>query len=146
LAYEGLPNGRYSAWARAVNSQGVNSENSDKISFLVTSPIFIKIGSLAINYFTIFILLLLFVILVIAFFAYWAGLIRGKLRKETGEAEKALHGNLKNFKKLIEKEVTQLSKTKGKRGKGTKKTLKNRIDFIEKKILKEIDDIQVLLK
>jgi len=59
--------------------------------------IFIKIGSLAINYFTIFILLLLFVILVIVFLCLLGWIDKGKLRKETGEAEKALHGNLEKF-------------------------------------------------
>ena len=148
---EGLANGRYFAWAEAINSQGIKSSSSNKVSFLVTSPIFVKFGSWAINYFTIFILLLIFLILVVALLAYWAGLIRGRLKKETDEVQQVLHGNLKEFRKLIEKESAYLESIKGKAGYGKErirmgKVLKGRIDFIEKKIGKEIKDVQDLLK
>ena len=148
---EGLANGRYFAWVEAINSQGKKSKSSEKISFLVTSPIFVKIGSWAINYFTVFIILLLFTILVIALLAYWAGLIRGRLKKEADEVQKVLHSNLKEFRRLIEKESAYLESLEGKVGYEKEKVkikriLKGRIDFIEKKIGKEIKDVQDLLK
>ncbi|MDD5071463.1 MAG: cohesin domain-containing protein [Patescibacteria group bacterium] len=148
---EGLDNGRYFAWAEAVNSSGMRSESSNKVSFLVTPPVFVKFGSWAINYFTIFIILLIFVILVIALLAYWAGMIKGKLKKETDEAQKVLRANLKEFRKLIEKESAYLESLKGKAGyekerAKIKRSLKGRVDFIEKKVMKEIKDVQDLLK
>lgn len=146
-----LINGQYFIWAQAINSQGMKSEISNKISFLVTSPIFVKFGSWVINYFTVFIALLLFTILVIAFLAFWAGLMRNKLKKETDEAQTALHKNLKDLKKLMAKEINRLDKLEGKDGHSRerakiRKTIQSRINFIEKKILGEIKDIEDLLK
>ena len=94
---------------------------------------------------------MLFTILVIALLAYWAGLIRGRLKKEADEVQKVLHSNLKEFRRLIEKESTYLESLEGKTGYEKEKVkmkriLKGRIDFIEKKIGKEIKDVQDLLK
>lgn len=148
---DGLTNGRYFIWAEAINSQGRKSAPSYKVSLLVTPPIFVTIGSWVINYFTVFIILLVFTILIIAFLAFWAGLMRNRLKKETDEAQVALHKNLREFRKLIEQELILLDKLKGKEGydrekANVKKALKGRVDFMEKKIAKEIKDIEDLLK
>ena len=83
--------------------------------------------------------------------AYWAGLIRGRLKKETDEVQQVLHSNLKEFRKLIEMESAYLTKLKGKVGYAKErarmnKVLKGRVDFVEKKVTKEIKDVQDLLK
>ena len=147
---DGLAVGRYLSWAEAINKYGRKSEISNKVSFLVTPPVFVKIGSWIISYFTIFVVLLLFTILVIALLAYWAGLTKNKLKKETDEAQAALHKNLKDFKKLIEREITFLDSIEGEDGHSRerikiKRALKSRVDFVENKILKEIRDIENLL-
>jgi len=146
-----LANGRYFAWAEAINSQGMKSEKSEKISFLVTPPVFIKVGFWVINYFTVFILLLIFTLLIVSLLSYWAGLIRSRLKEETDEVQIVLHKNLKDFKKLLEKEMNDLEKLEGEDGHNrerakVRKTLKTKINFVEKKVLKEIKDIEDLLK
>ena len=145
---DSLTDGKYFAWAQAINSQGLRSETSGKISFLVAPSAFVIFGSWVINYFTVFVSLLLFMILVIAFLAYWAGSVRNRLKKEVNEAQVILHKNLKELKKLMEKEINSLNKNnvKGRQTIKTKRILNSRTNFIEKKIAKEIQDIKNLLK
>ncbi|MDP3043291.1 MAG: cohesin domain-containing protein, partial [bacterium] len=115
------------------------------------APIFIKIGSWEFDYFTIFVILLIFTILVISFLAFWAGLMRNKLKKETDEAEQILHKSLIEFKKSFEENLDSLIEFEKETGRAKEKaaareSLKRKIDFMENKVLKEIKDIEDLLK
>jgi hypothetical protein len=80
-----------------------------------------------------------------------AGSIKRKTKKEVDEAEGALHNNLKDFKNSIERELTLWDKFGDKNGYDKEKvriiqSLKKKIDFMENKVLKEIKDIENLLK
>jgi hypothetical protein len=80
-----------------------------------------------------------------------AGSIKRKTKKEVDEAEEVLHNNLKDFKNSIERELTLWDKFGDKNGYDKEKaliiqSLKKKIDFMENKVLKEIKDIEDLLK
>ncbi|MBU4455550.1 four helix bundle protein [Patescibacteria group bacterium] len=115
------------------------------------APVFVKIGSWEFDYFTVFVILLVFTILVISFLAFWAGLMRSKLKKEADEAEQILHKSLIEFKKLFEEDLDSLIELEKETGRvkekmAARESLKRKIDFMENKVLKEIKDIEDLLK
>lgn len=121
-----------------------------KISKAV-APVFIKIGSWELDYFTVFVILLVFTVFAISFLAFWAGLMRSKLKKETDEAERILHKSLIEFKKSFEENLDSLIELEKETGRAEEKqaareSLKRKIDFMENKVLKEIKDIEDLLK
>ncbi len=145
-----LENGRYVAWAEAINENGLKSGFSNKISFLVSPPIFARIGSFVINYFTVFVSLLFMIILIITLLLWLAHLIRRRLRKETVEVEEVLRANLSNLKKIINKELSDLEKIKDPEERHREQTkaklrLKKKVELTEKKILKEIKDVEDIL-
>ncbi|MFC1678140.1 cohesin domain-containing protein [Patescibacteria group bacterium] len=146
-----LENGRYVAWVEAVNEKGIKSGPSNKVSFLVSPPVFTQIGSLVINYFTVIASLLFLIILIVVLIFWLIGLIRKRLKKETVEIEQVLHKNLVEYENELDQEFAKLSKFEGKQEYKTEKTktkqkLKKNIDTIEKKILKEIKDVEDILK
>ena len=78
-------------------------------------------------------------------------LIRRRLKKETVDIEEVLHRNALEMKKSIDQEFTLLSKYEGKTNYKkqktmTKENLKKKIDENEKKTLKEIQDVEEILK
>ena len=144
-------NGRYIAWAKTTNHNNISSLDSDKISFLVTPPIFAVIGSFVINYFTVLVSLLFMIFLIIALVIFIFGAIKRKLRKETIEIEQVLHDNLSAYAKDIDDEFLRLSKYERKVGykqekAKTKTILKKKIELAEKKILKEVRDVEDIVK
>ena len=151
LRNEPLENGRYVAWAEAVNANGIKSGPSNKITFLVTPPIFARIGTLVINYFTVFVSLLFLIILIIILILYMAGLLRRKLKKETVEVEDVLRKNLSALQTEVEEELDKLDKVRSsaayQKGKTqARQNIKANIDQAEKRILKEIKDVEDILK
>lgn len=146
----GLPDGRYVAWATAVNDQSLNSKPTPQISFMVTSPILIRFGDFVVNYFTVFVSLLFMILLIIFAAVYLAGIMRKRLKKETVEVEKVLHDNLNGLRSEIDKDLSQLAKYAGTEGftkekMRTKVALRDRISLTEKKIMKEIKDVEKIL-
>lgn len=115
------------------------------------APIFIKIGAWELDYFAVFVILLVFTVLVIFCLLLLASLIKRKTKKEVNEAEEVLHNNLKEFKNSIAEELALWDKFYNKKGYDEEKakiiqSLKKKIDFMENKVLKEIKDIEDLLK
>ncbi len=148
---ENLPNGRYIAWAEVANENGLKSKSSSKISFLVTPPVFARIGSFVINYFTVFVSLLFMIILIIVSLLYIASVIRKKLKKETLEVEQVLQKNMAILKKIVESEIGKLNKINkspelAKERLKMKKMLEDNIKTTEKKILDEINDVEDILR
>jgi len=147
----GLSDGTYVAWTEAVNSKGIRSEQSDKINFIVSPPIFARIGNFIINYFTVFASLLFMIILIVVSFVYLGRLIRRKLKKETSEVEDILHRKLEKLRQEIDRDLAELSKFKGselfafEKAK-TKAKVKQKIKNAEEKILKEVKDVEDILK
>jgi len=146
-----LANGRYTAWVEGQNQNGLKSRPSEKVTFLVSPPIFARIGTFVINYFTVIASLLFMIILIIISLLFLIGLIRKKLKKETVEVEDVLHQNMKNLKKLIDEDLDNLNNLKkmsdvAKESEQMKKSLDDYIENTEKKILKEIKDVEDILK
>lgn len=63
---EPLKEGIYQAWAVAVNSSGVKSDPSEKVTIKVNPPAFISIGKLIINYHTTIMILLILISAIIS--------------------------------------------------------------------------------
>lgn len=142
-----LTNGRYVAWAEAINANGIKSNPSDKVTFIVSPPIFVTIGNFVINYFTVFTSLLFLIVLII----FLVGKVRGKLKKETVEVENVSRTNLEELEAFIDQEFIKLKKFEGKvnytqEKKKMKDGLRARVGAVEKKILKEVKDVEDILK
>lgn len=151
IADKDLSNGRYVVWVEAVNENGIKSNPSEKVSFLVSPPIFMTVGNFVINYFTLIVSLLFMIILIVILIVFLIGLIRRKLKKETIEIEEVLHKNIKELQKEVDKDFEDLSQFEGKTTYKTKKTetigkIKAKIDNTEKNIMKEVKDVEEILK
>ncbi|MCK5416436.1 hypothetical protein KAI92_03350 [Candidatus Parcubacteria bacterium] len=150
--YDGdLEKGRYTVWVRAQNKNELNSVPSERVSFIVSPPIFIEIGTFIIDYFTVLVSLLFMIILVIASVMYIIFFLRRKLKKETIEIEDALKNNLEKYQKIIDQEFAKLAKFEGtpeykKKKQMMKAGLKKKIASIEQQILKEVLDVEKILK
>jgi 5-hydroxyisourate hydrolase-like protein (transthyretin family) len=148
---EPVENGVYQVWTEAVDIYGAKSNLSEKISILVSPPVFIRIGKLAIDYLTT-IMTLLTLILAIIFVIFWAWRKireeKRKIRKETGEAEKALYQAFKTLKEKVEEQVAKLDGKPGlnKREEKICDDLKESLRVSEEFIGKEIEDIEKTIK
>ena len=146
-----LANGRYLAWAEAMNDKGLKSGPSNKVTFLVSPPVFTRLGSIVINYFTVFTSLLFLIVLIIALVLYLFGFFRRKLKKETFEIEAVLRKNFIDLHAEVDRGLDKLEKAgagPGYRGEKAriKERLRSNIDQAEQKILKEIKDVEDVLK
>jgi hypothetical protein len=142
-----LNNGRYVAWTEAINANGVKSNPSEKVTFIVSPPVFAVLGNFVINYFTVFTSLIFLIVLIV----FLIGKLRNRLKKETFEVEKISRQSLEDLEKFIDSEFVKLSKSEGKLNyanekKKMKAGLRARVDAAEKKILKEVKDIEDILK
>lgn len=147
----GQADGRYVAWAQAESANGLKSGQSDRVSFLVSPPIFARIGSFVVNYFTIFTSLLFMIILIVVSLLYLVEIIRKRLKKETFEVESTLHSNLRSLRKEIDRDIAELSKYKGmpnfdREKARTKEKIDRKVRVTEGKIMKEVKDVEKILK
>lgn len=147
----GLSNGRYIAWATAKNENGIGSNESNQVSFLVSPPIFTVIGDFVINYFTVFVSLIFMIILIIIMSIYLSRMIKKKLRKETVEAEDVLHNYLREIRHEFNAEFDRLqnirhSEVYGQEKEKAKQRMNKRMEEVEGKIMKEVKDVEKLLK
>ena len=148
---DNLSNGSYVAWAQAKNANGLRSENSVKVGFLVSPPIFTRIGDFVVNYFTVFVSLLFLLLLIILLSIALARLAKKKLRREASEVEEVLKQNIKDLRSEIEKDFEGMNKGRisvaQKKLLGeTRLALKEKIDSMEKRTMKEIRDVEDLAK
>lgn len=150
ISSENLPNGRYVAWVEAENENGLRSRPSEKVSFLVSPPVFAVLGSFVINYFTILVSMIFMILLIIALGYYLAQLIRKKLKKETVEVEVVLKENMAGLRDILNDEMSKISKLKRsaaviKEDTKMKDLLAKYIEATERKILHEIKDVEQIL-
>lgn len=148
---ESLSNGSYMAWVQAKNANGLSSENSAKIGFLVSPPIFTRIGDFVVNYFTVFVSLLFLILVIILLSIFLARFARKKLKKEATEVETVLEQNIKELRKEMQSDFENIGK--GRLSAGQKKlleetqaVLKEKINAMEKKVMKEVKDVEDLAK
>lgn len=148
---DSLHNGRYFVWVEGENANGLKSVPSQKASFLVSPPVFATVGTFVINYFTLITSLLFMVILIALLVMFVAGKLRKKLKKEAVEVEDVLHQNMAGLKQMVDDEVSRIDQFKRitevrKEGAKMKQALSESIDTTERKILKEIKDVEDILK
>jgi len=143
-------NGQYTAWVEAVNPNGLKSKPSAKISFLVTAPIFARLGSFVLNYFTVIASLLFVIVLIIAILVWIFEFVRKKLKKETLEVEDVLEKNIEELKITLNEEIEDLGKMSkiefARNKERVKGILNEHVDETNRRILKEIKDVEKILK
>jgi hypothetical protein len=148
-----LKDGIYSAWVQVTDERGARSLPSNKVTISVRPSLIITIGTLAVNFLAVLIPLLALIILLILLLWYaWRKffIIGDKLKKETREAEDALHKAFDLLKESVAEQVGILEKTKTKRQLTSEeerinKQLKKDLEDAEKYIRKEIEDIEDLV-
>ncbi len=151
IEVEPLEKGVYQVRAEAIDSSGAKSRPSKKVSVLVSPPVFIRIGKLAIDYLTTIMTLLILILIIILIILFgWRKIRerRRKLKKEVSEAEKALYQAFKVLKEETEEQVAKLDGKPdlSKREKKIYDELKKVLEISEKFIGKEIKDIERELK
>ena len=147
IEVEPVEKGVYQIWAETIDFSGAKSRPSEKVTVLVSPPVFIRIGKLAIDYLTTIItLLVLILVIVLGIIWGWRKIKerRRKLRKEVTEAEKALYQAFKALKEEVEEQVAKLDGKPGlsEREKKICDDLKEALRISEKFIGKEIKDIE----
>ncbi len=146
-----LDKGIYNITVKAVDARGAESNPTESVKVIVSLPIFIKIGSLVIDYLSVIITLMaLFVFMVMTWFYGWKKIkiFKAQLRKETTEAEEILYKAFNILRKEVTKQVAKFDQKEGlsRSEKVIDEKLKNALESSEKLIAKEIKDIEKRLK
>lgn len=148
-----LKDGIYIAWVQVTDPRGAKSLLSDKVTISAKQSTLLKIGTLAVNYLTVSISLLALILLLILMLWYaWRKffIIGDKIKKETREAEDALHKAFDFLKDSVERQLEILEKAKAERSltpeeEKINSQLREAIDFAEQYVMKEIKDIDDLV-
>lgn len=148
---EKLENGRYAVWTEVTNEQGVKSNPTSKLNFLVSPPILLSWGNVVVSYFTVLVSIIALATLVVVSIIYLISLVRRKLRVETGEVEQVLHSNFSDLRKSIDQEFIRLKKyeqTPDYKAEKEKMRLRieKKIKSSEMTIMKEVVDVEKILK
>lgn len=148
LMSDKLAKGRYTAHAIAINEKGIRSGESAKVSFLVSPPVFAQVGEFIIGYFTVIVSLIFMIILIVLLVFFLVFIVRRKLRKETIEAEEVIKRNMTKLRTDMDEEFDNIIlKTSSKKDKTTaKERLDGKFIEAEKKMMKEVQDVEDLLK
>lgn len=148
IEVEPVERGVYHGWAEAVDSTGAKSRPSEKITVLVSPPVFIRIGEVAIDYLTTIVTLLILIISLILG-VIW-GLLKIKEKKmqiarEVHEADRAVRKAFEALKAETEVQIATLdgNPSLSKREKEINDELKKALEISEKIINKEIKDIEI---
>ena len=142
-----LDKGIYNIWVKTVDIRGAQSNPTDPVKVIVSLPIFVRIGSVVIDYLNVIITLFALIILMILVWLYgWRKVrdLKKAIKKETKEAETVLY---QGFDILREEMAKQIAKLDGKPGlskkeKALNEELKEALNKAEKTIEKEIKDIR----
>jgi hypothetical protein len=148
-----LKNGLYTAWVKIIDERGAVSDPSEKVTIAVKPSEIIQIGTLAVNFLAVLIPLLALIILLILLLWYARRkffIIGDKLKKETKEAEDALHKAFILLKESVEEQIDILERTKTareltKEEEKINKQLKKDLEDAEQYIMKENKDIDDLV-
>ncbi len=151
ITEERLKDGIYKLWAEAVDERGARSKPTDKVTIVVEQPAILKIGGRAVTILAIAVPILALIILLLALIWYgWHKFssFRKRIRKETKEAEQALHQAFKALKEETEKQVAKLDGKPdlSEREKKICGELKKALKISEKFVGKEIKDIEKVNK
>ena len=153
-AKEKLKEGIYKIWAVGTNAQGAQSLPSEKMTIKVSQPAIFKVGTAFVSFLIIVVPLAALVFALI--FILWYGwnklsLLKKRLRKETREAEMALHKKFDLLKENIRGHIKMLEKANTRRrlteeeDKILRQFNKN-LEDAERFVGKEIEDIEKEIK
>ncbi|MFA5392227.1 MAG: hypothetical protein WC306_00830 [Candidatus Paceibacterota bacterium] len=142
-----LEKGIYNIWIKAVDIRGAESNSTESVRIIVSLPIFLKIGSIVIDYLNAIITLFALIILMIMAWIYgWKKVrdLKKAIKKETKEAETALYKGFDILREEVAKQVAKLDNKPGlsKKEKVLNEELKEALNKAEKAIGKEIKDIK----
>lgn len=154
ISDEKISGGVYKLWAEVIGENGAKSLSSDKYSIIISSARLNKIGTITISALSVIVPLV--ALLFLLFFIVWYSLLklkllRCRLNKEASEVETTLHKEFKSLKRRLNLYITRIERAGNKR-KLTREEeimitqLRRELDFVEKRLTKEIGDIRKGLK
>ncbi|MDO8522778.1 MAG: cohesin domain-containing protein [bacterium] len=148
---EPLSKGEYTAWVKARNNKGALSFPSDKVSFAVGLPSLLKIGVVAVGYFTVisvFLVLIAILAFTFLFIRYKISMWRKRVKKETKDLIKITLTALRALREEVNEQIEYLDGKKGLTGpeKKVRDKLQKALDLSERYIDKEIKDIEKEIK
>ncbi|PWB38916.1 MAG: hypothetical protein C3F02_01500 [Parcubacteria group bacterium] len=150
IADQKLADGLYQLWAEVIDQRGAKSSPSEKLTVMVQPPKIVRVGSWVVSILSVIIPLiaLVFLLVFMLIFSYrkWS-IMRGRVRREVGEAESVLHKEFNNLRKRIRahlKILEQVSKKKKltKEEQLTMEELRQELASAEHNVEKEIEDIR----
>jgi len=151
IEVEPMKKGVYHVWAEVIDSTGAKSNPSEKLSVLVSPPVFIRIGEVVIDYLTTIITLLVLITSLILGVIWGLLKIKEKKMRIAKEVHEAASASTKTFEALNAELLEQIAKLDGKSGLSEKEEkvyddLKKALKISEKFIGKEIEDIKKEIK
>ena len=149
-----VPEGNYKAWAEAIDKEGAKSMSSEAVYFSVKKPVFIKVGTIELDYqktFIIFIGLIMVLGLWFVLLRLALERRRRKIRKEAEDIGRSLKEAFESLRTVSDEYLEKIEKIKLKREltgkeKQVKKNLKENLKVAEKFIEKEIKDLLQIVK
>ncbi|HNP79439.1 MAG TPA: cohesin domain-containing protein [Candidatus Pacearchaeota archaeon] len=149
-----LAEGAYKIWVEAINEKGLKSFPSESIDIIVKKPDFILISAKLVEILaaTIPLIVLLVSFIFIIYRSYYVFMVfRRKLRKEVLDVEIIMKDALDLIKDDLNSQIDILSKIKDKRELTKEeekiiKKLKKDVNYLERTVKKEIEDIKRQVK
>lgn len=147
-----LSRGVYELSATAVDEHGAKSQRSDPVRIVVEPPGYVKIGGLVVSVLSVLIpMAALLMVLTVGVWYFWSRFsrFRNSVRKEVKEAEASLANEFDDVIAILKEQVQKVKKSKhGKLSKAQQTAftkIEEEIDSAEKRIQKEIQDIDDLI-
>jgi len=142
-----LAKGDYLVWARTEDERGALSEPTEQYTLEVGLPPFLQFGTIALDYLTTMVTLIVIIVGAIAIMFYsWyrISVWRRRVRYETKEVTQSVIAAFKALREEVEEQIAQLDQKPGlnKREKEIRDKLQEALDISEKFIGKEIKDIE----
>jgi len=142
-----LDKGIYNIWVKAIDARGAESSPTESVRVIVSLPIFLRIGSVVIDYLNVIITLFALIILMVLVWIYgWKKVrdLKKAIKKETKEAETALYEGFDILRGEMTKQVAKLDGKPGlsKKEQALNEQLKEALNKAERTIGKEIKDIK----
>jgi len=150
IVTDGAKAGTYTVWFSVVDEFGAESPSSIKRSVLVTQPSIMLFGSVAVSYLSI--IVPLFALILLLGLVLWLAFVyvksyRRRVRRETREAFAVARTEFEQLRAELIKQIGMLERANQSRELTREEMriftdLSKRLDYIERHIAEEIDDIE----
>ncbi len=149
---ENAKSGRYTIWLTVTDERGGISPNSIKRSVDVTQPSIVLYGDIAVTYLSVIVPLIALIMLLglVLWLGYsWMKGYRKRVKYETNEAHDVARKEFKKLRVELIKQIGMLEKANLSRELTREemrifRDISNRLENMEKRIVQEIDDIEVV--